>query len=55
MHHYDLAIDKYWVTHSVYFRLATILLLGIRITDSELLSCNGIIEKSVHKSGTKQL
>ena len=32
-----LALEKYWVTQSVYFRLATTVALGMGITDRELL------------------
>ena len=33
----DLAIDKYWVTHCGYFRLANKVSLGMGITDGKLL------------------
>ena len=45
----DLALDKYWVTHSSYFRLATTVALGIGIKYGEILFCNGISEGSVDK------
>ena len=38
----DLAIDKYWVTYSDYFRLATTVEFGMVITDGNLLFCHGI-------------
>ena len=45
----DLEIDKYWVTHSGYFRLATTVELSMEIIDGELLFCHGISEESVDK------
>ena len=46
---YDLALDKYWVTHSGYFRFATTVVLGIGITDWELLHYLGVAEGNVEK------
>ena len=43
----DLALEKYWVTHGVYFILATTVVLGMRIIDGKLLFCHGISEESV--------
>ena len=43
----DLELDKYWVTQSGYFRLATTVVLGMGITDGKLLFFHGISEKSV--------
>ena len=37
-----LAIEKYWVTHSGYFRLETTVALGMRITDEKIILCHGI-------------
>ena len=33
----DLVLDKYWVTQSGYFRLATTVVLGMGITDRKLI------------------
>ena len=49
MRKYDLAIEKYWVTQSGYFRLATKVILGMGITDGEILLCHGISEGVVEK------
>ena len=49
MHQSDLVLEKYWVTHSSYFRLATTVALGMGITDGKLLFCHGISEESVDK------
>ena len=46
----DLDLDKYWVTQSGYFRLATTVELGMVITDEKLLFCHGISEESVQKN-----
>ena len=40
----DISLDKYWVTQSVYFILATTLALGMGITDENLLYCHGVAE-----------
>ena len=40
----DLVIEKYWVTQSGYFRLATTVVLGMRIQYVKLLLCCGISE-----------
>ena len=40
----DIALEKYWVTHSGYFRLATTVALGMVITDGKLLYCHGVAE-----------
>ena len=45
----DLALEKYWVTQSGYFRLATTVALGMGIADGNLLFCHGISEESVDK------
>ena len=46
----DIALEKYWVTQSVYFILATTLALSMVITDRKLLFCHGISEESVDKN-----
>ena len=43
----NLVLDKYWVTQSVSFRLATEVELGMGITDRKLLYCNGVSEGNV--------
>ena len=45
----DLAIDKYWATQSVHFRLATKVVLGMGITEGKILFCHDISEESVDK------
>ena len=40
-----LLLDKYWVTQSGYFRLATAVALGMGITYGELLYFHGIAEE----------
>ena len=45
----DLVLDKYWVKHSCYFILTATVVLGIGITDWELLLCHGISEGNVDK------
>ena len=42
----DLALDKYWVTQSGYFRLSTTVTLGMGIIDTKLLLCHVISEQS---------
>ena len=49
MRKYDTELDKYWVTQSGYFRLATIVALGMGITYGKLILCHGISEKSKEK------
>ena len=39
MRQYDLALEKYWVTHSGYFRLAVIVALGMGMTYENLPFC----------------
>ena len=46
MRQYDIAIDKYWVTQSGYFRLSTTVALGMGITYGKLLLCHGISQES---------
>ena len=57
MRQYDLLLEKYWVTQSGYFRLATTVALGMGITDGKLLYCHGVEEgnedkKIKHRSKT---
>ena len=40
----DLLLDKYWVTQSGYFILATTVALGMGIADGKLLYCHGVAE-----------
>ena len=49
MHQYDIALDKYWVTQSGFFTLATTVALVMRITDGKLLYCHGIAEVNMDK------
>ena len=49
MRQYDLALDKYWLTQSGYFRLTTTVALGMGIIDGRLLLCHGISEESVDR------
>ena len=45
----DLSLEKYWVTQSGYFRLATTVALGMGITDGKLLYCHGVAEGNMDK------
>ena len=45
----DLALEKYWVTQSGYFRLATTVALGMVITDGKLIYCHGVAEGNEDK------
>ena len=45
----DLALDKYWVTQSGYFRLATTVALGMGITDGKLLYCHCVSEGNMDR------
>ena len=45
MRKYDIDLDKYWVTQSGYFRLATTVSLGMGITDGKLLFYRVISEQ----------
>ena len=52
----DLVLDKYWVTYSDYFRIATAVALGMGITYGKLLFYHGISEgrtKKIQIEGTK--
>ena len=44
-----LGLEKYWVTLSNYFRLATTVALGMGITYWNLLYCHGVAEENVDK------
>ena len=43
---YDLSLNKYTVTQSDYFRLATTVTLGMSITDTNILFCHCILDIS---------
>ena len=43
----DPVLEKYWVTQSGYFRLVTIVELGMGVTDGKLLLCFGFSETRV--------
>ena len=45
----NIALDKYWVTHSGYFRLVTKVSLVMGIIYGKLLYCHGVAEKNVDK------
>ena len=45
----DLALEKYWITQSGYFRLATAVALGMGITDGNLLYCHGVSEGNMDR------
>ena len=45
----DLSLEKYWVTQSGYFRLATTMALGMDITYGKILYCNGVAEGNKDK------
>ena len=42
-------LERYWVTQSGYFRLATTVELGMVITDGKLLFCHGFSMGGVDK------
>ena len=44
-----LAVEKYWVTQSVHFRLVTKVAFGLGIADGKILFCHGISEGNVDK------
>ena len=46
----DLELDKYVVTHSGYFRLATTVALGMGITDGKLLD---IVQASLREKSSE--
>ena len=43
-------LDKYWITQSGYFRLATTVALGMGIIDDNILFCHGISQDSENKT-----
>ena len=45
-------LDKYWVTQSEYFRLATIVALGMVIAYGKILFCHGVSEENLDKKIT---
>ena len=45
----DLVLDKCWMTHGVFFRLTTKLVLGMSIAEGKLLLYHGISEKRREK------
>ena len=45
----DIVLEKYWVTQSGYFRLATIVELGMGIIDGNLLYCHSVAEVNADK------
>ena len=45
----DIELDKYLVTQSGYFRLATTVALSMGITDGKLLYCHDVADENVDK------
>ena len=45
----DLAIEKYWVTQSFYFRISNTVALGMSIIDGKLLFCHGVTKENMDK------
>ena len=45
----DLALEKYWVTQSGCFRLATTVSLGMGIADGNIIYCRGVAEGNMDK------
>ena len=45
----DILLEKYWVTQSSYFRLATTMALGMCIAYGKLLYCHGVEEVNEDK------
>ena len=39
----DILLDKYWVTQSGYFRLATTVALGMGVIDGNLIYCHAVV------------
>ena len=50
MMRYDTVIEKYWANQSVYFRLETMVEMGMGITDGKLLLYHGISEQIKEKT-----
>ena len=46
----DIVLNKYWLTHSGYFTLATTVALGMGITDGKPLYWHGVAERNVDKN-----
>ena len=46
----DIELDKYWVTQSDYFRLATTVELSMKIAHGKFLFCLVILEETVKKN-----
>ena len=46
----DIMLEEYWVTRSGYFRIATPLVLGMVITDGNILSCRKISQDCEYKT-----
>ena len=46
----DPVLEKYWVTQSGYFRLATSVALGMGIIDGNIIFCHGISQESEYKT-----
>ena len=46
----DPALEKYWLTQSGYFILATTVSLGMGITDGKLLFCHSVSEGNMDKN-----
>ena len=45
----DKALDKYWVSQSGYFRLATAVALGMGITDGNILYYHSVAERNADR------
>ena len=45
----DIVLEKYWVTQSGYFRIATIVALCMGIADGKLIYCHDVSERNVDK------
>ena len=45
----DLALEKYLLTQSGYFILATKVALGMGIADGKLIYCHGVSERNVDR------
>ena len=50
MRNSDIVLEKYWITQSVHFRLATTVELGMGITDGKLIYCHGVSEGNVDRN-----
>ena len=45
----DISLDKYWLTKSGYFRLATTVTLDMGVIDGSILYCHGVAEENEDK------